>query len=452
VSVSPDGSQIVFLKAPAFADMGQEIWIMGRSGGEEKKLISASIGELLASPIWSPDGRSIAYVKVGFEHDVSVAFLEIYNLDQGTKKLVMSSQQMPGGLRWLADGRLLYAMFETPPNQSNSNIFASKLNSVTARFEGPPVRITSGDGMATHSSVTADGKHLAFNRVNSQADVYISEFSAKGATLSTPRRLTLDDADDLPFDWTADSKAVLFISNRTGKGAIFRQRIDESSAEMLALGTEEKSICRLSPDGTQILYMVTGTGKTGTDMPRVMRAPIDGGASRLIAAAPAITNIACSRAPANICVYSQQFEREMVFSAFDPMKGHPHAVVKLQEEIGNMNSGLSPDGKVLAITKSGENRIRLLSLSGEPARELVLKNWNTFSSVDWAVDSKGLFVTSNPTGWRSSLVYVDLNGNAREVWQAKSALPTWGITSRDGKYVAIPAPTTSSNVWMAEGF
>ena len=70
--------------------------------------------------------------------------------------------------------------------------------------------------------------------------------------------------------------------------------------------------------------------------------------------------------------------------------------------------------------------IRLLSLSGEPARELVLKNWNTFSSVDWAADSRGLFVTSNPSGWRSSPLYVDLNGNAREVWQAKSASPYVG--------------------------
>jgi len=86
----------------------------------------------------------------------------------------------------------------------------------------------------------------------------------------------------------------------------------------------------------------------------------------------------------------------MVFSVFDPIKGNPHEVVRLQEETGNMNSGLSPDGKILAITKSGENRIRLLSLSGQPTRELVLKNWNTFSSVDWTADSKGRFVTKQP--------------------------------------------------------
>jgi hypothetical protein len=59
-------------------------------------------------------------------------------------------------------------------------------------------------------SVTADGKHLVFNRAKPQLDVYVPEFFAKGPRLSTPRRLTLDDADDLPFDWTLDNKALLF--------------------------------------------------------------------------------------------------------------------------------------------------------------------------------------------------------------------------------------------------
>jgi len=113
-----------------------------------------------------------------------------------------------------------------------------------------------------------------------------------------------------------------------------------------------------------------------------------------------------------------------------------------------MNSGLSPDGKIHAWREPHPIAVTF----GQPTRELVLKNWNTFSSVDCTADSKGLFVTSNPTGWRSSLLYVDLAGNAHEVWQARSAAPTWGIASRNGKYVAIPSPTTGSNVWMAEGF
>jgi len=87
----------------------------------------------------------------------------------------------------------------------------------------------------------------------------------------------LDDADALPFDWTPDDKAV-FLSNRTG--AVFdivRQKIDEASAEMLIFGPEQKTICRLNPDGSQILYMVPTNPGASSQAVRLMRAPISGG-------------------------------------------------------------------------------------------------------------------------------------------------------------------------------
>jgi hypothetical protein len=39
-----------------------------------------------------------------------------------------------------------------------------------------------------------------FNRYKPQLDVYLAEFFPKGPKMDTPRRLTLDDADDLPFE------------------------------------------------------------------------------------------------------------------------------------------------------------------------------------------------------------------------------------------------------------
>ena len=466
-TVSPDGSQIVFLKSPAFGDTGLEIWLMASNGGEEKKLVSASRADVLASPVWSPDGHSIAYVKQENETYASVGSIELFNLEQGKEKAVLKDSHLDLGLRWLPDGRLLYVMFESPPNQNNSNIFAAMLNSATGTFEGTVERITSGEGMIGQPSITADGKRLAFNRVNSQLDVYVSELSAKAAKASTPWRLTLDDADDLPFDWTPDSKAVIFISNRTGKRNIYRQRIDETSAEVLVSGPDGKGLCRLSPDGTQILYVTTSTSEKDAAMPddsgrlagvhartapRLMRAPLDGGASQVMIEAPGITNLMCSRAPATICVFSQRLSTEVLFSTFDPVNGSAHEVARLQRKTGVDNSALSPDGKLIAVTNTDENRIRLLSTTGQAAGEIIPKNRSALFSVDWAADSKGLFVTSNPTGSRSSLLYVDLAGDAHELWQVKSTEPSWAIPSRDGKYLAIPAPTTSSNVWMAEGY
>jgi len=450
-TVSPDGSQIVFLRAPAFGESGLEIWLMGTNGGEQKKLVPAS-GSVLSSPVWSPDGRSIAYLKRQYGWFTSAGSIELLNLEQGKERTVFTEPRLEAGLRWLPDGRLLYVMFELPPNENSSNIFASMLNSGTGTFEGAAERITSGEGLIGHPSITADGKRLTFNRVNAQSDVYVSEFSAKTGKASTPRRLTLDEADDVPFDWTPDSKAVIFISNRTGKSNIFRQRINETSAEMLGLGPDEKAICRVSPDGTQILYLTSTAGKDAAKRSRVMRAPLDGGAPQVVLAAPRIGNIACSRTPANICIYSQESSTHLVFTAFDPVNGNSHEIASLPRESGIENSGLSPDGQFIAVIKTGDKRIRLLSIANQSIREIVPKNWSSFSSVDWAADSKGLFVTSNPTGWNSSLLYVDLAGNAHQLWEVKGAAQSWGIASRDGKYLAIPAPTISSNVWMAEGY
>jgi hypothetical protein len=148
-----------------------------------------------------------------------------------------------------------------------------------------------------------------------------------------------------------------------------------------------------------------------------------------------------------------ELSTEILFSTFDPVNGNAHEVARLKRDSGIENSALSPNGKLIAVAKTDEKRIRLLSIAGQPTKEIVLKNWSSFSSIDWAADSKGLFVTSNPTGWRSSLLYVDLAGNARELWQVKGSSQSWSIASRDGKYLTMPpAPTTSSNVWMAEGY
>jgi Tol biopolymer transport system component len=87
-------------------------------------------------------------------------------------------------------------------------------------------------------------------------------------------------------------------------------------------------------------------------------------------------------------------------------------VAKLQEQITGWNWSLSPNGTSIAAVTFSDNRIWLLSLSGQPTREFVVKNWNGFTTVDWAADSKGLFVASNPTGWRSTLLYVDLAGTS----------------------------------------
>jgi hypothetical protein len=184
---------------------------------------------------------------------------------------------------------------------------------------------------------------------------------------------------------------------------------------------------------------------------RLMRAPINGGPPHFVLDAPAIGNFECSHVPATICAFDQKKQKRLLISVFDPAIGEPHEVATLPKE--SFGWALSPDGKSIAFILGASNeRIRLLSLSGQPARELIVKNWSGFNSLDWAADSQGFFVSSNPAGLRQSLLYVDLAGNAHQIWQVNFVWPTWAIPSRNGKYLAILAPTVDSNVWMAENF
>ena len=64
------------------------------------------------------------------------------------------------------------------------------------------------------------------------------------------------------------------------------------------------------------------------------------------------------------------------------------------------NWSLSPDGKLFAAVKysTEQSTVQLVPVSGGPRREIKVKEWNAITSIDWAADSRGFFISSNPTG------------------------------------------------------
>ncbi len=286
-------------------------------------------------------------------------------------------------------------------------------------------------------------------------DVYVADWTASTARMGSPRRLALDDSDDYPFDWTPDGKAVLFISNRTGARNTFRQNIDQTSAEMLSLGPHPKLIARLTRDGTDVLYNVFTNPSDNATPVRLMRVPLTGGPPRVVVEAASINNLQCSRAPARVCIFSQQKPAPMTFSTFDPIQGTVRELMTAAIPAGAFcNWSLSPEGKSIAasVVDSSERLTRVLSLSGGSVRQIALPGWTSFTSVDWAADSKGLLVSANLTGRMSNLLFVDLAGRVHPVWAVPGFSQLWAIPSRDGRRLAMPAPTVESNVSIVQNF
>ena len=127
-SVTLDGSQIVFVRG----EKNQELWLASSDGEQSRKIISEP-GEMFGPVAWSPDGRRLAFVRYGYHPGAHEGYVSIAVYDPTTKKnnIVLSGQQLCEALAWAPDGRLIYSLAEPPPNQSGSNLWAVRLDSVT---------------------------------------------------------------------------------------------------------------------------------------------------------------------------------------------------------------------------------------------------------------------------------------------------------------------------------
>lgn len=277
--------------------------------------------------------------------------------------------------------------------------------------------------------------------------------------MNPPRRLTNDEAFDWPSAWTADSKAVLFWSNRNGAWGIFKQGISQETSEPVVTGPQDVSPPRLSADSAWILF-VESPRATAYPVPtgRLMRIPASGGVPQFVLETRNSLDCACARAPASLCVIleTSQDQKHLMVTAFDPLKGRGKVLRTIENDPSHYYAGkdLSLYGSTLAISRNAEPEIhiRLLSLSGGSDREIAVKGWPNMEGLNWSPDGKGLYCGSiSPQG--ATLLYVDLKGNARVLWQYKAVVGVvWGVPSPDGRYLAIRSDIINSNVWMVEGF
>lgn len=458
-TVSPDGSQIAYLKGSAKGN--SEIWVT-QASGEEPRRVRASDGSYCQSLAWSPDSRRIAYVRgVWFPGAWEARFeIDVLDLASGKNQLVLANPGLGPGLAWTADGRLMVSIHEPAPNRTDSNLWWTRIDARTLKTSGSLTRLTSQTGGVADVSLSADGKRLAVMRRTIEPDVYVAPTRDRGTRIGELKRLTLDERSDVPYSWTPDGRSVIFISDRYGTFNIFKQAIDQPTPDLLVGGKDQLGIPRLSPDGTEIVYIIQP--KVGADSPtaKLMRAPLRGGPPREILEAPGIMNQQCARLPSTLCLYSQVISRsEMRFYTFDLEHGKGHELEKARAvnlNIDEYNWSLSPDGQTLALARKFgpqlEPAILLLSIADGSERTLVLHGWPYLACLDWAADGKSIWGVVSTTADAKTLLNIDLQGRARPVLEEQQMVLGWAIPSPDGRELAIWKASGGSNVSLVEDF
>ena len=250
-----------------------------------------------------------------------------------------------------------------------------------------------------------------------------------------------------------DSKTEIFSSDRNGNWDIFKQPIDQPSAEPLVTGPDDELAKGVTPDGLWLLYTAQKQGDASAPR-KLMRVPLSGGSPEfLLDPGVNLLDIVCAnRAPSILCVVAKRDQKGMVFSVFDLSTRQSRDLAKV-ENAADWDS--FPDGSRIAvlIKDQGKSRIRIVRSSGETEREFILDR-PRIENIRCSPDGRGLYLSAAPQSGVTTLYYTDLQGHARVLWQQKGRRGGFSAIwpSPDGRYLAMVGTTTTSDAWLMEDF
>ena len=253
---------------------------------------------------WSPNSEGFLFLRrklltdpggfaMGNLGDVS---LEIQDLKDNRSRVVLSDRRLYGDGVVLADGRYIYSRMVDPArNNYKTDLWEVRMDFASGHAMNEPRRITQWtDVSAQGISASADGKCLVVLKSLHQMDVYVGSLEGKGR-LTNAKRLTLDDRDDYPAGWMPDSRTVLFGSKRSGNFDIYKQAIDQRTAEPLVVGPRDECDPTVTPDEAWLFYFLAPTWKrqASSEPVELMRMPLAGGPSELAIRESGLSKIQC---------------------------------------------------------------------------------------------------------------------------------------------------------------
>ena len=272
--ISPDGRTIAYVR------MGYDIktdrphgaiWLVGVDGKNERPLTAATAS---GSPRWSPDGTRVAYISSAADGS---AQLFMYWAASGISAPISNFTESPSGLAWSADGRWLAFMMTVPQERKPLKVDLPETPK-KAKWADPPKLI---DRMVFR----ADGEGYLPNT--------FSQLFVVSADGGAARQMTHGDFDHQgPPAFTADGNGVLISANRRADAdyepldsEIYRVDLLDGSIHALTDRRGPDSHPVPSPDGKHIAYLGFDDKQLGYQATQLYVMDSDGSHARSLTAA-----------------------------------------------------------------------------------------------------------------------------------------------------------------------
>jgi Tol biopolymer transport system component len=406
-SFSPDGSQLVFHWSPLEGRSG----VFVKSLGEENVsplVTSKEGGQFDYSPAWSPDGKTIAFIRriipeSGFVMYATASETWLYLIASGggpERRLIRLAKDVifyanSSHLSWSPDSQWIFAPIAVGDRNGIHRISV---------HTGEAVRITKGREKEFAPALSSDGRVLVYMRQEgppvASVERVIRQDLEGGSPTGEPRELFTGRSMSSGLAWLPSGKELIFCSADQAFYGPFNSRIFKLSAEQAAApvpigfgsGCSTVAVSRAGASGRATLVYATGENAKG----RLYQARLDD------------FNDSAPLAPS---------------SRFDALPRH------------------SPDGSLIAFVsnRTGHAELWLTKPDGSGTTRLT-ENSHITSTPDWSPDGNRLVYGSGalPTeraGATYSIFIVAVSGGEPvrvPVTQSWPSDPSW---SHDGSEI-----------------